>query len=504
MQAVVTRLAGFGLGALCLAFAIPLAAYTYMGSFMRIIGDDYCYAAMLRQFGFWMTQWQSYVAIGGYNGNRYSLNLFSALVSLFGPKANTALPGLAILAWLAGLAWAWRNGTRLAGLHTLSMSWLLAAEALVFFTLSQAPDLDQALYWRTGMLTYLAPVITGSILLGFILWQANRPREQVTLLGATFLLALISAGFSEVGDVAHITSLACLLAWGGYETRRRGRKVNQNSVPSARLIAPASCALAGSLVALLLLAFSPSTHLRMQTMSSPASLLSTVQIALYSARIFIVSVTIKRMMLPNLLLFSFALAGGALLAAKAARSGNPRPIMSTGRWLLTLTGIVTTCLLIVVACMLPNAYVQSGYPELRALIIPRFVLVASTAGCGWLTGWFVHTRLARRPRGDYQVASLLAGLILVAAALSPLYAASPILSRAPLFIKWAHLWDKRDQQIRYAASYNQGSLQVMELDHIIPRVGELQVGSWYTQCADQYYDIQILPNLPGWDQDSIP
>lgn len=44
----------------------------------------------------------------------------------------------------------------------------------------------------------------------------------------------------------------------------------------------------------------------------------------------------------------------------------------------------------------------------------------------------------------------------------------------------------------------------MELDHIIPHVGELQVGSWYTQCADQYYDIQILPNLPGWDQDSIP
>jgi hypothetical protein len=504
MQSVITRLASIGLGLLCLAFAIPLAAYTYMGSFMRIIGDDYCYAAILRQFGFWMTQWQSYVAIGGYNGNRYSLNLFSALVGLFGPKANAALPGLALFAWLVGLAWAWRNGTRLAGLRTVPLSWLLAAEALVFFTLSQAPDLDQVLYWRTGMLTYLAPVITGSILLGFILWQADCPRAKMTLLGATFLLALISAGFSEVGAVAHITGLVCLMAWSGYEAWRRGRKVTPNSVRSSRLIAPGGWALAGSLAALLLLTFSPSTHLRMQSMSPPASLLSTVQIALYSTRIFIVSVTIKRMMLSNLLLFCFALACGAFMAAWAARSENPRPIMSAGRWLLALAGIVAACLLIVIACMLPNAYVQSGYPELRALIIPRFVLVTSTAGSGWLTGWFVYSLLARRPRLVSHVASLLAGLILVVAAVEPLYATSPILSRAPLFTKWAHLWDQRDQQIRYAASYNQGSLQVMELDHIISRVGELQVGSWYTQCADQYYGIQILPNLPGWDQDNTP
>jgi hypothetical protein len=504
MQAVVARLASFCLGFLCLAFAIPLAAYTYMGSFMRIIGDDYCYAAILRQFGFWMTQWQSYFAIVGYNGNRYSLNLFSTLVGLFGPKANAALPGLALLVWLAGLVWAWRNGTQLAGIHTVPLSWLLAAEAMVFFTLSQAPDLDQALYWRTGMLTYLAPVITGSILLGLILWQVNRLQAQVTLLGATFLLALISAGFSEVGAVAHITGLACLLAWGWYEVWRRGRKVPPNPAPSARLIAPAGCALAGSVAALLLLAFSPSTHLNMQTMSPPAPLFSTVQIALYSTRIFIVSLTIKRMTLPNLLLFCFALAGSALMAAWAARSGNTRPILSAGRWSLALAGIAATSLLIVVACMLPNAYMQSGYPELRALIIPRFVLVASIAGSGWLTGWFVYSQLDRRPRFVSHIASLLAWLILAAATVSPLYSTSPILSRVPLFTKWTHLWDQRDQQIRYAASYNQSSLQVMELDHIIPRVGELQVGGWYTQCADQYYGIQILPNLPEWDQDNTP
>jgi hypothetical protein len=503
-QAVVARLASLCLGLMCLAYAIPLAAYTYMGSFIRLIGDDYCYAAILRQYGFLMTQWQSYLAITTYNGNRYSLNLFSTLADLFGPKANAALPGLVLLVWLAGLAWAWKNGTQLAGIHTVPVSWLLAAEVLVFFTLLQAPDLDQVLYWRTGMLTYLAPVITGSFLLGLILWQAIRPKLQALLLGATFLVALISSGFSEVGAVAHLIGLTCLLAWGVYKSRRLNRKISPNYAPSARMIAPAGCALVGSLAGILLLAFSPSTHLNIQTMPPPASLISTIQIALYSTRIFVVSVTIKRLILTNLLLFSFALLGSALMATLTARSGNPRPVISVGKWLSALAGIVITCILIVFACMLPNAYMQSGYPELRALIIPRFVLVASTAGCGWLTGWFVYSMLGRRSHFITYLIGVFATLIIVAAMAAPLYSTSPILIRAPFFAKWAQLWDQRDQQIRYAASYNQGSLQVVELDHIIPRVAELQLGGWYTQCANQYYGIQILPKLPVSDQENSP
>ncbi len=492
------RLAALGLGALCLAFAAPLGAYAYMGRFMRIIGDDYCYAAVLRQFGFWMTQWQSYVAIGGYNGNRYALNLSSALADLLGPMANAALPGLALAAWLSGLAWAWHSAARLLRRRALPLSGLLAAEALVFFTLWQAPDLDQSLYWRTGMLTYLAPLITGAWLLGLILWQTGRPRSSLALLAATFLFALLSAGFSEVGAVAHISGLGCLLVWAAYRLWRR------EGAAAARLLAPAGCALAGSLAALILLAFSPSTHLRLQTLSPPAPLLTAIQIALYSARIFIISITIKHLALPNLLLFALALSGGALQAALSLREGTPTSKISGLQWLLALAGIGTACLLVVVACMLPNAYVQSNYPELRALIIPRFVLVVAAAAAGWLTGRFaclkiVSTRVQAGPSPALRLVSLLAAVVLAISALPPLINPDPILSRAPLFNKWASLWDQRDLQIRVAARYNQGTVQVMELDHLIPRVGELQVGSWYTQCASQYYGIQIVPDLPGWD-----
>jgi hypothetical protein len=142
--------------------------------------------------------------------------------------------------------------------------------------------------------------------------------------------------------------------------------------------------------------------------------------------------------------------------------------------------------------MLPNAYMQSGYPELRALIIPRFVWYLPWQG--WLLVK-VYSMLGRS--ANFTPLIVFATLIIVAVMVLPLYTTSPILIRAPFFAKWAQLWDQRDQQIRYAASYNQGSLQVVELDHIIPRVAELQLGGWYTQCANQYYGIQVLPRYEG-------
>jgi hypothetical protein len=46
-------------------------------------------------------------------------------------------------------------------------------------------------------------------------------------------------------------------------------------------------------------------------------------------------------------------------------------------------------------------------------------------------------------------------------------------------------------------------LEVMQLDHVIPDVGELNPdpGYWYNQCAAGYYGIDsISANQPGWDQ----
>jgi len=46
-------------------------------------------------------------------------------------------------------------------------------------------------------------------------------------------------------------------------------------------------------------------------------------------------------------------------------------------------------------------------------------------------------------------------------------------------------------------------VEVVEIDHLIRDVRELtpDENSWYNNCAEEYYDIDVLrANLPGWDE----
>src|SRR5512141_940737 len=86
-----------------LAFLIPLAGLIFNGSFIRLVGDDYCYRAVLDQVGIWSTPLYSYFNVKMYSGSRYSLTLFYDISGLFGPWVNGVQPGLAVILWLAGL-----------------------------------------------------------------------------------------------------------------------------------------------------------------------------------------------------------------------------------------------------------------------------------------------------------------------------------------------------------------------------------------------------------------
>ncbi len=80
-----------------LCFVVGLLAYAYMGSFIRLIGDDYCYAGIERHYGFFGGQVQSYFREVPYHGDRITLTLISFLISLLPPAVNGWIPFLTIL-----------------------------------------------------------------------------------------------------------------------------------------------------------------------------------------------------------------------------------------------------------------------------------------------------------------------------------------------------------------------------------------------------------------------
>lgn len=470
--------------------SVPFIAYAWMGTYMRYSGDDYCYAMILVSNGFWKAQSVSYTQISLYNGNRYSLTLFSGLVDWFGPKANGFLPGFAVLLWVIGLTFLLQQAARRDRISVSRWAFVIGAAFLGLMTLSQAPDLYQILYWRSGMLPYLAPIIGGVFLLALILRQRQEERWSLPYTALIVGLAFLAGGFSETGFALQAAAvlLLCALNVISWWKKKPGAKHD---------LQRCGAALAGTLLAGFLLALSPTNQARLASLPPPPGLFSLIQSTVENLRIFSV-ITLQSQLLPTVI--TFVISCGFAILVYASRTANRRDDLRSTvlNFFLGLgAGFLALC-----ACFLPSAYIQSSYPELRALITARFVMVLLIAFSGWLAGE-ASVILFRSVFSNLSTRVVVFSIILALSCFYVIQITPLILTEQPKFQKWALLWNARDEYIRDASRHNIRHLEVMQLDHIIPNVGELNPdpGSWYNQCAARYYEVEtISANQPGWDE----
>jgi Family of unknown function (DUF6056) len=258
-----------------------------------------------------------------------------------------------------------------------------------------------------------------------------------------------------------------------------------------------------TLLALLFLVISPSIKYRLDKAPHPG-LINFVLLSVRGAAKFILE-SIKGLPVPTT--FSF-LAFFALPYIIAPNQASLKPLL-TRRYLTLVALIATTCYILIVCSIAPSGYAQSSYPELRALILARFVMVTTIALIGVLTGqkareWLAFSRnratsLSTSPNLWVNLAVIaLLGMICV----YPLYAARNIYSEIPRYHKWATFWDERDRFIRQARQNGILDIEVIQIDHIIPDVGDLSDNPeyWYNNCAAEYYAVHsITANQPGWN-----
>ncbi len=472
----------------CLAFAVPLAGYMINGSAMRYSGDDYCYAKVLTANGFWKTQWISYTQVQPYNGNRYSLTLFYSLNGLVGPLMSGALPALAILAWLVGIVFTIRLLTRVSRIRLGWMEIVLVAEALVFFTLFMAPSLSQSLYWQSGMLTYLAPLVANTYLFGLILFYSMHGKPDLLILGLIGFLAVLAGGFSEAATMLQLGYLSLLLLALLLPSQRKNKR-------SPRALHGIWVAWSFSIVAAILLAISPSNAADLEIFSRPG-LLDLFSIALNSTLAFI-KASLHDLVLPNLIVFVFSIGLGWLIQLGQAGSLH----MTFRKWIRAVILLGAASLILIFACTLPSAYIQSGSPELRALITARFVMVLAIGLIGGMTGLWLTSQFPITVNLN-QYSRLAPLILLVIVSLYPIYSARNIYNEISSYQRWASFWDDRDASLRLASQENVHDVEVIKLDHIIQNVAELSEDPtyWYNTCAAGYYGVQsIRADLPGWD-----
>jgi hypothetical protein len=472
---------------LCLAFAAALSSYVLTGSHIRYSGDDYCYGAVLTRHGFFRAQWFSYFNLTAYHGNRYSLNLFSGIAGLFPPSVNGWLPGLAILIWVTGLTWIVSGLSKLIWHRQRTPASILIAEFIVFLSLYQAPDLAQSLYWRSGMLPYLAPLVFATLTIGLILFLVERDCFNVFWGISLGWLAFIGGGFSETGAIVQLCILMSLIL--AFTAAR------SNVTWAKRALAPLGVAAIATVLALIVLYVSPPNALRQMNLPKPPDLFTLASLSLGYALDFIRG-TFEALPLPSVYTIFFC----AILALNIPTVRDELILLRSRRALLGVLITVIVTYGLVVSVMIPFAYTQRVYPEPRALIASRYMMVLGLTVIGLILGFWGRRLLAhRRFRPLIAVGSV---LCLGVCALYPLRAAKNVISELPRYQKWSQFWDARDREIRDAGESGVQDIEVIQIDHIIPRVGDLSPdpGYWYNLCAAEYYGADsIRASLPGWD-----
>lgn len=428
------RLAAVALAApLCAA----LLAHAYVGLYSRYWYDDFNTAAVLRDRGLLGSQHYWYMNWSG----RFSFHLAVNLFESAGPWVVSLLPLAALSVWVAVTVWAAYEGASLLGLQGRARVALLSALLLVYATVESTADVVQSLYWQTGMLTYLAPLIFFTANAGLVASSVRSEpvRAAPWRVGLCALLALVAGGFSEVSAVLQVGGFSLLLTAslaGVRGLRSRGTR--------ALILA----GFVGALAALLLVALAPGNALRQGLGPAPGALLWAVESSCRYALYFFEQHTRRWR---GTALLSFALPACLALAAGASRLGQSIETPGARRLLRLLALGTAAGFALIVLCFIPGFYAQSEALPRRAQIIPKFVLVCLNIYWGALAG----LALLKATRGRKALPrTLLAGWCAVAALLfvSPAASARRTFALGARAREYAERWDEADRQIRAAAA----------------------------------------------------
>lgn len=461
---------------MCLIFVVPLVLYAYTGTLTRYWADDYCYNAVLNSDGFWKAQLSFYQS----TSDRYSVIPLVGVSEIFGVLAIRLWPLVAILLGLASLAWfLWQISGYKLFLFSSLLEVLLLSEIILFFVFWQAPNLFQILYWRTGMLTYYMPLVVQLFLAGFIIRWTRKGLFTPWIGLGIIVLAFFAGGFSETTAALQSGALGLVLAvYCGLTIK----KIKPHRVTLFFLLAVAG----GTVLAMAALFYSPANASRMIHMPQSADFQTLVRLSLRFSADFIYD-TFKTQPLPTLVsccLF-FVLSIQSWLKVDRFKDLNiPQAVAF-------LAMIIIGTFLLIVCIVAPSVYIQVAYPEARAMIAARAVLVMGLlAGSWYLAGIFL--RIVNQAGWLIRV-NTIALVFAVVLSFYPLRASRVIALDIPYYQKRAVEWDMRHQEILRQRQAGQQNINVRALDSIAGLM-ELtsQYDKWPNTCVAGMYRVRSI------------
>ena len=425
------------------AALIALGLYAYLGTFSRYGSDDYCLSAFFLQSNLINAMIQRYFIAS----SRYTNIIFIGLADkLLGWHNVAILPALMLVLFVWGLFLFLKEMD-----EWIEMGWsrgmmLFLSLLLVYFSVSQAPNLYETLYWRAGMTSHFAPLVLIPFFGAFLIRQIRKAKEHSPALWiptACFIIPFLIGGLSEPPTALMITVLflgTCAAWWLGKPASLSDSRSSTRDDAYYRrsILMILFWSLLGAMTALIVMALAPANSIRMQT-PPPGPIELTFRIVNFP--LYFIVDTLRTLPIPT---FVSVAVPALLFYVKYAHPSQGLSKETRYRLGLLIILVLMFTYLFIAASFAPSAYGQS-YPAARARFIGRLLLTASFMTVGGLLGLLiVQLRIQIFQSAYLRGFAILALMIL---AVYPLRTAWRLFGEIPTYQQRAAAWDLREAEI---------------------------------------------------------
>jgi len=454
---------------------IPIA---YVGTFTRYLADDFCTLGSLRELGFWGSQVYWYVNWSGRFAFMFTVNVIEAIGAWLVP----VLPSLHLAGLIVGTGWAFERWLAPRAAARVRWTGWLIGGLVVYETIGGAPNIYQSLYWQTGGLTYVLPLVLAVF---YAAWILSRVGEDKNTGPGSWLVAglwmAVAVGFSETVGSLIVSALAgsFLLLWilgrGGHRRTRLLRLLCAGFI--------------GGVVGMVIMAAAPGNASRQALLTPSSSVIVWLTETARNAYIF----SVKTLRADPLRL-ALGLGLPLLLTATGGRDAR----LPSGQASSFVRGLLFLFLLplftfgLVMACMAPTQYAMASYPDGRILISAQFAVAVGMAVWGAAAGrWLVHHWSVAEARVPQISLGTLGVLVVILLAFTSLQTTRALLAPLPDARDFAARSDERLAKVIEARQDGVMSLPVASLNHM----GGLDEISrdpthWVNVCFSQAYGLK--------------
>lgn len=449
---------------------LVLLPFIYTGTYSRYQADDYCSAQLLRTNGFINAQWQSYTSWS----NRFSTMFITGMVDPLDVLGMQILPTILVIGLLLGGYYLLHSIRKTLRWSLSDLELVVIAGLITFISIYSAPNQFQSFYWRSGSITYTLPII-GLLILSAGLVSHASTKPVIWKIGLVGLLAFFNGGFSETTAALQLALLvvaAGLILW---QSRKNEIEFQGKSLLWA--------AIAGTSLALVVMVISPGNAVRMSQMPEQPTFFRWLFLTLRFGLGFIYQ-SFSSYPLPILVT---GIIGFSLSQQRDWQNAQPR------KWSYLFWVIPVIVYLAIAAICAPSAYAQSAYPEDRAMISARYILVAAIAGYAYLIGIaYLHWR-QQSPKFQLLRTQSGHGFILVIMCFYLFYGGLQTLAAIPDYQARAKAWDIRAGEIYALRNSGENNLIVRAYDSM-GRIRELSDDPqhWVNRCAATYYQVDSI------------